>query len=389
MSPHPSRIVTAVASAGLLVTAFAASPGADAAGDPGARTVQSGADVHEMTARFIAQDKGISLEQARARVAAEPRQTAQGARLEAGLGAHRTGGSYLDDQGRLVVTVVDGAAAQAVRADGATARTVARSSAQLATTEQRVRSALGTGFTAIGTDVVANTVTVTVAQGEVARTRAALRGVDGVTVVGTKASYGTQANVYGGQQIAFNGYVCSLGFNAKRGTTPVFITAGHCGEGYPTFTRNGVTLGKTQAYSFPGNDYAYSSLTSSWTGMGSVDMYNGYARAVKGSSNAAVGSAVCKSGRTTGWTCGYVKAKSQTVNYGNNDIVSGLTLANACTEGGDSGGSWLAGNYAQGVTSGGAMINGRCLETQGQENQTYFQPVGEILSAYGLTLTTS
>ncbi|MDF8263389.1 S1 family peptidase [Luteipulveratus flavus] len=342
-----------------------------------------------MTARFLAKDRGISLAAARARVAAEPRQTAQGARMESGLGSSRTGGSYLDGQGRLVVTVVRTADAGSVRSQGAVARVVTRSTQQLDATQRTVRSRLGTGFSALGTDVVANTVTVTVPAADVARTRTALRGLGGVKVVGTTARISPQANVYGGQQIAFNGYVCSLGFNARRGSTPVFITAGHCGEGYPTFTRNGITLGRTQAYSFPGNDYAYSSLTSSWTGVGAVDLYNGSVRAVKGSSNAAVGSAICKSGRTTGWTCGYVRAKNQQVNYGGGDVVSGLTRASACTEGGDSGGPWMVGNYAQGVTSGGAMINGRCLQVYGQENQTYFQPVGEILSAYGLTLATS
>ncbi|SEQ43136.1 streptogrisin C, partial [Streptomyces radiopugnans] len=46
---------------------------------------------------------------------------------------------------------------------------------------------------------------------------------------------------------------------------------------------------------------------------------------------------------------------------------------------GDSGGSYISGNQAQGVTSGGS---GNC-RTGGT---TYHQPVNEILSAYGLTL---
>ena len=59
--------------------------------------------------------------------------------------------------------------------------------------------------------------------------------------------------------------------------------------------------------------------------------------------------------------------------------VSGLIRTNVCAEPGDSGGSLIAGNQAQGVTSGGS---GNC--TSG--GTTYFQPVNEILSAYGLTL---
>ncbi|HEY7719219.1 MAG TPA: serine protease, partial [Pedococcus sp.] len=64
---------------------------------------------------------------------------------------------------------------------------------------------------------------------------------------------------------------------------------------------------------------------------------------------------------------------------------------NTCTEGGDSGGSWMSSTLAQGVTSGGAGYgaNAVCGEKVGQPNVAYFQPVGEILSAYGLTLKTS
>jgi streptogrisin C len=62
--------------------------------------------------------------------------------------------------------------------------------------------------------------------------------------------------------------------------------------------------------------------------------------------------------------------------------VTGLTRTNVCAEPGDSGGSWLSGNQAQGVTSGGS---GNCSSG----GTTYFQPVNEILSAYGLTLVTS
>jgi streptogrisin C len=76
-----------------------------------------------------------------------------------------------------------------------------------------------------------------------------------------------------------------------------------------------------------------------------------------------------------------VQAKNSTVNYPQG-TVTGLTRTNACAEPGDSGGSWLSGAQAQGVTSGGS---GNC--TSG--GTTYFQPVNEILSAYGLTLTTS
>jgi len=57
--------------------------------------------------------------------------------------------------------------------------------------------------------------------------------------------------------------------------------------------------------------------------------------------------------------------------------VTGMIRTNVCAEPGDSGGSLVAGNGAQGVTSGGS---GNC--TVG--GTTYFQPVNEILDTYGL-----
>jgi streptogrisin C len=73
------------------------------------------------------------------------------------------------------------------------------------------------------------------------------------------------------------------------------------------------------------------------------------------------------------------------VNYGNNNVVTGLTRTSACAEPGDSGGAFVSNPpllnrvQAQGVTSGGS---GNCA-TGGT---TYFQPVTEILTRYLLTL---
>ena len=61
--------------------------------------------------------------------------------------------------------------------------------------------------------------------------------------------------------------------------------------------------------------------------------------------------------------------------------MTGLTQTNACAEPGDSGGSWVSGTQAQGVTSGGS---GDC--TVG--GTTFFQPLDEILTVNKLTLIT-
>jgi hypothetical protein len=249
-------------------------------------------------------------------------------------------------------------------------------------------------------DIPSNTVVVTTLKGADNRaTRAFLRTARSYgqkVEVQTTTTRNVDAALYGGQQVNMsNGYICSAGFNARTSSgASVFVTAGHCGEGYPTFSRNGVTLGSTRGYSFPTNDYAAVNINDAayWQPQAAVDMYNGSARVVSGYSQAAVGSSLCKSGRTTGWTCGTIQAYNQTVNYGGGDIVYGLVQHSACVEQGDSGGSNITGNSAQGVSSGGQLYQSGsslvCGQRVGQPNVSYYQPIGEALSAYGLTLLT-
>ncbi len=325
-------------------------------------------------------------------------------RLTRQLGARHTGGAYISAAGKVVVTVTAVAAARTVRDNEAVARRVAFSSRQL----NRVQSALDrySRSASIGAvqgwyvDIPTNTVVVTTLKGAsgpatkrfLTKTRAYGQRVE----LERTTTRNVDTALYGGQQVDMsNGYVCSLGFNAQKSSGGyAFVTAGHCTEGYPTFSRNGVTLGSTIGYSFPTNDYGAVNINDSeyWQPQAAVDMYNGSARVVSGYSQAAVGSSVCKSGRTTGWTCGTIQAYNQTVNYGNGDIVYGLVQHSACVEQGDSGGSNITGNLAQGITSGAQLYqsgsNLVCGSKGGQPTVSYYQPVGEALSANGLTLLT-
>ena len=115
-----------------------------------------------------------------------------------------------------------------------------------------------------------------------------------------------------------------------------------------------------------------------WDVQANVNMYNGSAALVSGSDEAAVGASICRSGRTTGWRCGNVRAKNVTVNYSDGPVY-GMTTTSACVEGGDSGGSFISGNQAQGVTSGGS---GNCSSG----GDSIFQPLQPILQKYGLRL---
>ena len=171
---------------------------------------------------------------------------------------------------------------------------------------------------------------------------------------------------------------CSIGFSVVGGS----VKERHCGDvGATTAGSNQVAQGTFKASSFPGNDYSFVQVNSNWTPTAVVNDFNGGTVPVAGSQEAAVGASICRSGSTTGTHCGTVQAKNATVNYAEG-TVTGLTRTNVCAEPGDSGGSWMSGNQAQGVTSGGS---GNC--TSG--GTTFFQPVNEILQANNLTLVTT
>ncbi|PSN72125.1 hypothetical protein BS50DRAFT_569670 [Corynespora cassiicola Philippines] len=169
---------------------------------------------------------------------------------------------------------------------------------------------------------------------------------------------------------------CSVGFSVTTG----FVSAGHCGRsGATATTSGGVTIGSFSGSVFPGSgDYAFIRGTSGNTYAGTINNYSGGSISVSGSTASPVGASVCRSGSTTGTFCGAVRALGATVNYAEGR-VTGLTQTSVCAEPGDSGGPFYSGSQAQGVTSGGS---GNCRSG----GTTFFQPVNEILSAYGLTL---
>ncbi|WP_343211069.1 ricin-type beta-trefoil lectin domain protein [Archangium violaceum] len=186
-------------------------------------------------------------------------------------------------------------------------------------------------------------------------------------------------NVRGGDPYYFAGYRCSVGFSVNGG----FVSAGHCGEpGTTTTNQQGVSQGVIQARSFPTNDYGWVATNFMWTPQPWVADYNNSNIVVAGSQEASVGASLCRSGYTTGWRCGTLKAKNVTVVYADGPVY-GLHQTDACADRGDSGGSVLSGNQAQGVTSG---ISGSC--TSSSSPKTYYQPINPILSTYGLTLQT-
>ncbi|MFG2818601.1 S1 family peptidase [Kitasatospora sp. NPDC048365] len=312
------------------------------------------------------------------------RANAVAADLDARLGADRTAGSYLDDAGRLVVTVTDRAAADTVRATGAVPRTVARSGTQLqAATAELDRSAAipGTAWAVDpATDQVVVTADATVTGAALERLQHTARGLgQAVRVERTADTLSTR--LAGGDAIWGGGYRCSLGFNVRSGSTYYFLTAGHCGNVVSTWYANSgqtTRLGTTSNSRFPSDDFALVKYTNGTVPPSAVDLYNGTTRRITAASTPSVGATVYRSGSTTKVHSGKVTALNATVNYAEG-TVRGLIKTTVCAEGGDSGGALYSGNTAHGLTSGGS---GNC----GSGGTTYFQPVTEALSAYGVSV---
>jgi streptogrisin C len=391
------RARLALAAAAVLLpagtVAVVASPAAarPEAGPDSIRTSAAAAPAHagaasaEMLAA-LQRDLKLSADQLRVRLTREAKAGETQAALRTKLGT-AYGGAWLSaDAATFTVAVTDPTKASVVRATGAVPTVVSRSEAALDRFAAMLNRNLAKAPDTVPgwyVDLPTNSVVVLSRPGALAAARAfvAASGVpaDAVRVVASAEAPRPLYDVIGGDPYYINGSArCSVGFSVAGG----FVTAGHCGRtGNSTAGYNRVAQGTFRGSSFPGNDYAWVQVNSNWTPQPLVDNYSGGTVTVAGSTEAAVGASICRSGSTTGWHCGTIQAKNQTVNYAEG-TVSGLTRTNVCAEPGDSGGSWLSGQQAQGVTSGGS---GNC--TSG--GVTYFQPVNEILSAYSLTLRTS
>ncbi|WP_329429754.1 S1 family peptidase [Streptosporangium sp. NBC_01495] len=174
---------------------------------------------------------------------------------------------------------------------------------------------------------------------------------------------------------------CSVGFSVTSGTQQGFVSAGHCGKaGDATTGANRADQGVFQGASFPLNDYSWVAVSADWTLKPVVNNASGGTVSVAGSREAIEGASVCRSGSTTDWHCGVIRQRNASVTYARGTVFE-LTRTSVCAEPGDSGGSFIAVDQAQGVTSGGS---GDC----DAGGVTYFQPIGEILTTYDLTLVT-
>lgn len=384
-----NRIAAArITGAALLSIGLAATvsvPAAAASAPVSVDTSTNGVVISPDVASALQRDLGLSPARAMVTFAQQNRADVQVATLRTVLGPIFAGSWFDAAAGEAVVAVTDVTALARVRAAGVEARVVTRTDAQLTAVADGLRQKqVPAGVVGWYVDLPTDQVVVQVldrspaTEAFLATAGAAVRAQ--AVTERPKPLYA----VRGGDAWYGSNFRCSVGFSATDAAGGKhFVTAGHCTAGGGAASGyNQVSLGRINGSHFgSGGDYGKVDVTSGqWTLSGTVASGGG-AVAVKGSAEAAVGAAVCRSGSTTGWHCGTIQAKNQTVVY-QQGTVTGLTRTNVCAEPGDSGGAWISGNQAQGVTSGGS---GDC--THG--GTTYFSPVNPALSTYGLRLVTS
>ncbi|WP_443076150.1 S1 family peptidase [Streptomyces sp. NBC_01716] len=315
----------------------------------------------------------------------------------------KTDGAFFTKAGTLTVNAPDARSAARVEDAGLTARVPEHGKSAL----DRIKSELDAkavkqvpaGVSSWSVDLASDTVTVEVNSdgGAAARSfiKAASKHGDAVRVVRGQERLETQTVVPPGSRMTFNGYICSVGFGARDAAGKQYlVTAGHCIEDLPNLAYNNVKFAKGTNSRFAVGtrsvDMGIAAVDAEDSIGTQVTTYGQAANvAVKGSTRASQGSAMCKSGQTTGWTCGTVGSYNVTVTYtdangGPDTVVTGLGSSTVCTEGGDSGGAYISGNQAQGMTSGGP-IGQNCTGVNGR-GSSYFQPLTDALTHYKLTL---
>ncbi|GAA1674368.1 S1 family peptidase [Kribbella sp. NPDC056951] len=318
-------------------------------------------------------------------------------------------GAFFNADRQLVVNVHSAKAAQVAREHGLAPRSVARGEKALAKLQTQVQALADKSGSlqvqSIGADLPTDRLQVVLQPGKQSAKTVALvkqlKAIPGVDVSTNNTTLAMTADVIGGQIMDLvPGTNCSLGFSGTRnGGDNVMLSAGHCVEGNPMVqNRSGVRLGAGVASRFrtgsPSVDMGLMDIDSNNVGRGYIDNRNGQTTRVTGSSKAPVGSTICKAGNTTGWTCGSITQYNLTVNYGGAGgsvtRTSGLARSTVCTEGGDSGGAYISGTTAQGMTSGGPSDGHDCGWNQGGNatgSYSFYQPVVDAAQYYGVTLT--
>lgn len=396
----PRKVVSAICGAAMIAIGLSAAQAASSA-EASQPSPVAGADP---AVSALARGLGITLEQARVRLARQDEAHRVLASLPAALRNDLSGRWFDARSGKLGVAVTSAAAAQQARAAGAEPKLVTRDAEELGGLYRSVSKLMGRdvpGLRSFGVDDEANVVQVSVYR--TVKSPVTQRFVERIKALGP----GVQVRYVDGRLVQQAGDVnpgdawypgsespCSVGFpatDAQGGKH--FVTAGHCtndanqaaygdtGQQNKIGTSN---VGGSRSVNAREGDMGVVAVTEAgWNLSADVNTYGGSAVRVTGSAEALAGDAVCHSGKTSPyWECGKVLKVNQSIDYGN-VVIDGLTVTDACSEGGDSGGAWLRGDKAVGLHSGGEPTCGG----SGKEN-SIFQPANEALTKWNLTLFT-
>lgn len=364
------------------------------------------ADAHyqKQMVRALADSLGISDAAAVRRLDAQAAQQKTLATLRSpGVDAR---GAFFDGKGTLTVNVTDARAAGRVEGAGLKARIARHTPAELdgikAALDKAAARDVPAGVRSWGVDPASDTVVVQLRGDTAEADQAFLRKAASYgPAVAVKSENGTAVTtagtVYPGSRMDYGNHYCSVGFGARDSSgKQVLVTAGHCVEDLPDLYYDGSHFAKGTRTRFHHGqnsiDMGLASVDSGTTIAPKIGTWgNGGDVAVQGSRRAAAGSDVCKSGATSHWTCGSIRSYNYSVTYSDpgqpNTLVTNLGLSTACVLGGDSGGAWVSGNQGQGLTSGASNSN-KCNGVYGQ-GTSYFQPLDDALSYYGLSLNTA
>ena len=303
------------------------------------------------------------------------------------LGEAYAGSWFSPVDSKLVVAITDADSAQLISSLGAEPRVVSRTLTQLDTAKDQLdATAAPSGVQGWYVDPTTNSVQVLAKQKDqnLARTFARKAGVAAAAVQVTTVpdDFRVMFDLRGGDAYNINRVArCSIGFPVTTG----FISAGHCGQkGSSTVGFNKAAQGTFRTSFFgngAGNDYSVIDVNGKWAPKAVVHTPNGDVP-IAGSKEAPVNASVCRTGSTTGTHCGTIKSRTASINVSGR-IVKNFILTNACAQPGDSGGSLMAGNQAQGTLTGGS---GSC---RGGSAITVYQPINPVLSAEHLKLVTT
>ncbi|MFB8749106.1 S1 family peptidase [Streptomyces parvulus] len=316
-------------------------------------------------------------------------------------------GAFFDASGRLTVNAADSAEAATIEKAGLDARLPTRGQAALDEVKAELDAFAArrapSGVVDWSVDLASDMVTINVNNDRGAAAKAFLAKAaehgSAVRIVRGEEKAEAKAAIYPGSKMTFNNTSqwCSVGYGARdRSGNQYLVTAGHCVTNTLRYDGTAFAKGYKTRYALGTRSVDMGILTinpghSITTSVGTWGNSNPVA--VKGGSRAASGASVCKSGATTGWTCGTIGSYNNTVTYvdrngGPDTVITGLATSSVCVEGGDSGGAYISGNQAQGMTSGGP-IDQQCTGGVYSRGSSYFQPLDDALNYYGLTLNTN